>query len=327
MSISSDVSLGAIRVQAQQRSDLENNPSISTAEWNQYISQSYKELYDLLVAAYGNDYFVAAPYAFNVSNTQGYALPDGGPSFLSQDGTVAPKFYKLLGVDLQYSASPSGYVTLKRLNMIDRNKYAYPNTAVNWNGYTNLRYRLQGGQLYLVPQPMAGQTARVWYIPAPTSLSFILPGTTVLGQPTIGSMSSTYGITQNMNVYSSLNNVIPDTNTVVTSVATTSLTISQNAQSSVANNIFQIWNDASTLDGISGWEEYVIVDAAIKALVKQEQDSTALMMQKQELKQRIEAMAEGRDAGEAIHSSDTLGANAFSGDGYGDGGGWGFGDW
>ena len=42
MSTSSQASLGALRLQAQQRADMENNPAISTAEWNQYISQSYK---------------------------------------------------------------------------------------------------------------------------------------------------------------------------------------------------------------------------------------------------------------------------------------------
>ena len=323
MSTSSDISLGAIRLQSQQRSDLENNPSIAAAEWNQYISQSYKELYDILVGAFGNDYFVAEPYAFTLTNTQSYPMPDGSPLFTAQDGSVAPKFYKLLGVDLQYSASPSGYVTLKRLNFIDRNKYAYPNTAVNWNGYTNLRYRVQGNGLYVVPVPMQGQIARAWYIPAPTSLSYILPGSSVAASSVIGSMASTYGVTSGMNIYSGLKNVISDVGVLVNSVTSTTMTLSSNALSSVQNNIFQIWDDAATLDGVSGWEEYVIIDAGIKALIKQEQDPTPLMAQKQEMKLRIEAMAENRDAGEAMHVSDTLGANSFSGEGgFGMGGDW-----
>lgn len=324
MSTSSDIALGAIRLQAKQRADLENNPAVSDAEWNTYISQSYKELYDMLTSAYGNDYYVATPYQFTLSNAQGYTLPDGTPNYQASDGTTAPKFYKLLGVDLQYSASPSGWVTLKRLNFIDRNKYAYPNTAINWNGYTNLRYRVQGNQIYLVPIPMSGQTARIWYVPAPTSLSYILPGSSVLSSNVIGSMASTFGVTIGMNIYSSLNNVVP-TNTMITATSSTTMTLSNNAQSSVTNNIFQVWDDSATLDGISGWEEYVIIDAAIKAQIKQEGPFEPLVGQKMDMKARIEAMAEGRDIGEAIHVSDVAGANAYSWDGSGDGGGWGFG--
>jgi hypothetical protein len=51
------------------------------------------------------------------------------------------------------------------------------------------------------------------------------------------------------------------------------------------------------LDGISGWTEYVIVDAAIKALIKEESDVTALAADKMMLEKRINATAEGRDSG------------------------------
>lgn len=56
--------------------------------------------------------------------------------------------------------------------------------------------------------------------------------------------------------------------------------------------------DADTFDGINGWEEYVIVDAAIKMLQKEESDVSVFMVQKQKLLDRIEAMAAERDAGE-----------------------------
>jgi len=44
MSTSSQVSLGAMRLAAQEASDFENNPAISTEAWNQFLSQSYKRL-------------------------------------------------------------------------------------------------------------------------------------------------------------------------------------------------------------------------------------------------------------------------------------------
>lgn len=73
-----------------------------------------------------------------------------------------------------------------------------------------------------------------------------------------------------------------------------------------SNQIIRLWYvprpatllaDNDILDGISGWDEYVIVDAAIKALQKEESDVTVLMAQKEMLKRRIEGMAANRDLG------------------------------
>lgn len=52
-----------------------------------------------------------------------------------------------------------------------------------------------------------------------------------------------------------------------------------------------------TIDGIQGWQQYIIIDAAIKCLRKEESDISALMVEKVALKDRIESMAANRDAG------------------------------
>lgn len=52
------------------------------------------------------------------------------------------------------------------------------------------------------------------------------------------------------------------------------------------------------------WAEYVIVDAAIKCLIKEESDTKALMMVKAQLKQRIEGLASNRDAGDPERITD-----------------------
>lgn len=62
--------------------------------------------------------------------------------------------------------------------------------------------------------------------------------------------------------------------------------------------------DYQILDGISGWDDYVVVDAAIKAKDKEESDVTVLMAQKEALKRRIEAAASNRDAGESECATD-----------------------
>lgn len=324
MSTSSQVSLGAMRLAAQEASDFENNSAVSTEAWNQFISQSYKRLYDLLVSAYGNNYYVANAYQFSTQNSnQGYNLPDGSANYRTVNGNIAPKFYKLLGLDLQYSASPNGWVTLKRFEFIERNKYAYPNTTVNWNGYSNLRYTIQSDQLYVVPIPQAGQLMQAWYVPAPTNLQFRLPGYTVAASNVIGSLTDTTGLTIGMNITSNFTSGIIPINTTITAVGSSTLTMSNNALSTQNATIFSAWSDATLMEGISGWDQFVIIDAARKGMTKTEFDATDMKQERDAMLAEITAMAEARDAGQAFHVSDVLGCNAWAGDD--ETGGWGMG--
>jgi hypothetical protein len=63
--------------------------------------------------------------------------------------------------------------------------------------------------------------------------------------------------------------------------------------------------DADTCDGISGWTEYIICDAAIKCMQKEESDCSVLIAQKMALIQRIEAAGENRDAANPATIADT----------------------
>ncbi len=67
----------------------------------------------------------------------------------------------------------------------------------------------------------------------------------------------------------------------------------------------QLLKESDQLDGISGWTEYVIVDAAIKAMQKEESDCSLLMGQKQALIKRIEETGMNRDAGQPDTISDS----------------------
>lgn len=60
----------------------------------------------------------------------------------------------------------------------------------------------------------------------------------------------------------------------------------------------ELVNDTDILDDINFYAEYVIVDAAIKMLNKEESDVSVLMAQKADLKRRIEEASNNRDAGE-----------------------------
>lgn len=54
-------------------------------------------------------------------------------------------------------------------------------------------------------------------------------------------------------------------------------------------------SNGSTFDGINGWEEYVVIDAAIKMLNKEESNTNHLLLRKQEIKDRINRVAKARD--------------------------------
>lgn len=82
----------------------------------------------------------------------------------------------------------------------------------------------------------------------------------------------------------------------------------------------QLLADTDVLDGVDGWTEYVIVDAAIKALQKEESDVSVLAAEKAMLRQRIEESAMNRDAGQP----DTISATRSNS---GTGNGWSNGSW
>lgn len=62
--------------------------------------------------------------------------------------------------------------------------------------------------------------------------------------------------------------------------------------------------DGDTFDGISGWEEYVVVDAAIKMLSKEESDVSVLVREKDRLRERIVSVSTNRDVAEPEQIAD-----------------------
>lgn len=68
----------------------------------------------------------------------------------------------------------------------------------------------------------------------------------------------------------------------------------------------------TTYDDINGYAEYVVIDAAIKCLQKEESDVSILLAQKAALERRIEEAANNRDAGSPLSISDVyLSNNSF----------------
>lgn len=327
----SEMSLAELRLRAQQTCDRVGSQFITTTEWNAFLRIAMYELYDLLIGSY-EDYYATTQTTITTNGSQQYyPLPDGvtnypgnvynssavftftvesasatvGAVYQSNGyqftvtstissgttlattgqgtpnaygiltkvsgtgdsqitftamtptlaGQPAPAFYKMAGVDLAVNTSTinPAWVTLKKFNFIDRNKYVYPNSTSTIYGVYNQAYRIMGQQIQFIPVPAGNQTIRMWYAPR-------LPA------------------------------LLKD-------------------------------NDLTTL-GFSGWLRYPIVRAAKYALDKEEgADTSKLDAEIVFLKQRIEQMAQNRDAGMPDTISETRRDGVYGGTGWGNGGG------
>lgn len=162
-----EMSLGQIRLSAQQTADRVNSQFVTMPEWNSFINLAMFELYDLLVTIF-EDYYVANPCYFNLNGVDfQFPLPNGSNTFQDAQGNnfIPRPFYKLLGVDLAVSTAQNAWVTINKFNFIDRNNYLYPNSTSTIYGIYNMRYRVMGSNIQFIPNPASNQQVRLWYIP------------------------------------------------------------------------------------------------------------------------------------------------------------------
>lgn len=168
----SEMSLYELRLRSQQCADRVNSEFVTTSEWNAFLRLAMYELYDLLMTTY-EDYFAQEYVTIQTTGSQSsYPLPDGvtnylGGSFTGTNGVPAKAFYKLAGMDLNVNTSTitPARVTLLKYEFIKRNSYVYPNSTSTIYGVYNMRYRVMGQNLTLIPTPAGNQTLIMWYSP------------------------------------------------------------------------------------------------------------------------------------------------------------------
>jgi hypothetical protein len=167
-----EMSLYELRLRCQQKSDRVNSQFVVNSEWNYVIRLAMYELYDILMTSY-EDYFASSYFVIQTNGTTAnYPLPDGATNYLGGistgiTGKPAPAFYKLAGMDLNVNTStitPSR-VSLLRFDFIKRNQYVYPNSTSTIYGVYNMRYRIMGNNLNIIPTPAGNQTLIGWYSP------------------------------------------------------------------------------------------------------------------------------------------------------------------
>lgn len=303
------ITLSSLREQVRQRADMQNSNFISDTELDGYINSSYKELYDIVVSRFEDYYTTSSLFTISAGNTE--ALPDD--------------FYKVRGVDYNYGGS---FYELRKWNFNDRNILDRPYNILSSRYIDYRRYRLIGNNVQIVPEDKATGDYRLWYIPFATdmvvgvlatlttqdvtytsalglyedgngiTIEFTSGGTagaevvTVAGQAI--SVQIEDGVSTSQNVVDAITGDVTASALVTAQVAGSDLqTQTVFGPTNLSGGIVQV--DGQTFNG---WEEYIVIDAAMKCLVKEESDVSVLFGQKQALLDRIEKMASNRDAGE-----------------------------
>lgn len=172
----SELSLFELRLACRQRADRVDSSFIEDSELNRIIRLSMYELYDILMTSY-EDYFAQDYISIQTDGTTSrYPLPNGVSNYLtgssSGAGVPAKAFYKLAGMDLLVNTSiitPSR-VSLLKFDFIKRNQYVYPNSTSTIYGVYNMRYRIMGDYINIIPTPAGNQTLIAWYSPRLPSL-------------------------------------------------------------------------------------------------------------------------------------------------------------
>jgi hypothetical protein len=157
--VASNVTLAQLRLDARLYADQRPGSStsfITESELTGLVNRKIRELYDMLVAARGSDYYATESTIAIVSGTSRYSLP--------------ADFYELSSITLEWTSNdhelmfPVGSV---------RERIHYEGVLPQncWSRYSPKGYRLRAAQIEFLPVPTGDVTARLQYVPVFTALS------------------------------------------------------------------------------------------------------------------------------------------------------------
>jgi hypothetical protein len=136
------VSLSNLRTRVRRRADMEHSTFISDLELNQFINDSAKELYDILVNA-DEDYNTIVDE---------FTVTEGNTEYLPSN------FYKLRGLDKKIGEE---FHPMRRMSFHDRGQ------RDNYRGqrFNLVQYKLISNTVQLFPALRAQGDYRMWYVP------------------------------------------------------------------------------------------------------------------------------------------------------------------
>lgn len=147
--------LTGLITRVRQRANMENSQFVTDTEITNHLnSNSLPFLYDLLVSAYGEDYYAtitggSVPDITTVVGTASYAIPSD--------------FYKLLRVDRNVNGIR---IPMRRWRMTDKVLYD-ASISISWGSLIGMRifYKLIANNIQFHPIPDVVTTIRLYYVP------------------------------------------------------------------------------------------------------------------------------------------------------------------
>ncbi len=139
--------LSSLRTQARRYADMVNSTFVTDAEVNEYINQSYAELYNQLIQS-GGDYALSSTTIAVTSGTDTYALP--------------ATFWRVRGVDVDLGSGVP--YTMRKFVFEERHRSP---AGYGWSAGYQVMYRLHGDNIKFTPSPTSSYTVTLWYHAAP----------------------------------------------------------------------------------------------------------------------------------------------------------------
>lgn len=254
---------------------------ITPSELNDYINASAAEFYDYVEGSW-EDYF-------GLSNVVASVPVPANGSFASLALPFDARY--LHGVDVQLGGQ---FITIDKAPWAERNRLAFFPVAWNFYGVPNVRYCLQGNTVYFFPPSVGAQTVRLWYVPPPPIL--------------VDSAPAAWAATHAYSFGDLIAATIAGVSYVFVCVVAGTSDAGAPTWAAQPGTIAEAgsgptWSFAGLasqfqtyLDSISRWDEFVVVDAAVKMRVKDERDIAELMAIRSDLVARIRRSASIRNA-------------------------------
>ena len=277
--------LSQLITRIRERADMVGSNFVTDREVTHMINQSVADLHSLLVTLYENYYVKTAP---------AITLPAGNPS------TVPDDFYKLLGVD--FTTGGATY-SLKPFMFSERRSYAtpfYANTSL-----PNLFYQLQGNEIRFIPDDTVAGTVTLWYVPEPSVFLDFSEGTASQSSTTLTGVGTNW--TADF-VGATVTWTDGGTATVTGFTDATTMTVAPSQP--ISSGTFTVSNVGTAINAVDreiarGYEEYIILDGAIKCLMKEESDVKMHVALREKVEESIRANAATRSPGDPYRITDT----------------------
>lgn len=302
------------RARADREADDPVNGFVPDREVVRYIQKAAQKLWAMLVEAYGTDYYWTQ---YN------FTLPAGTANGMGSYITAPPDFFKLRGIDCVLNNGLA--VPLKPFTNFERNKYR-SNPALVWWG-VEYRYKLEGSQIHIIPPAQGNLSMTMFYTPVCPFMGYGGAGALQVGFGAVSAAAN--GALQvnapghNFRTGQPLRWTLGTAGTPAPALASGLRADTDYYVLAVDPDDFQLCADQGNamgqgnvtpapiafagagsgtniidcvFDGINGFDEFIVLDAAINILGKEESDTARLERERAKIENDLRMMAEDRDA-------------------------------